>query len=80
MKNPPSNPALVDHCCPEHGPRTVAPFSYSEMCRCGRQTYVDVSGWMSTVALGQYPGEDPIEVAVLAGIPADKARAALAEL
>jgi hypothetical protein len=41
---------------------------------------VDVSGWMATVALAQYPDEDPIEVAVLAGIPADKARAALAEL
>jgi hypothetical protein len=35
---------------------------------------------MSTVALAQYPGEDPVEVARLAGIPPAAAQAALDEL
>jgi hypothetical protein len=76
MRNAPSNPAMVDHVCPTCGPRTQAPPSYSELCRCGKQCFVDVSGWMAT-ALEHYPTEDPIEVAVLAGIPAAQARAAL---
>jgi hypothetical protein len=79
MRNAPSNPATVDHVCPECGPRTKAPSSYSETCRCGRATYVDCSGWIAT-AKQHYPNEDIFEVAQLAGIAPAQVRAALDSL
>jgi hypothetical protein len=79
MRNAPSNPALVDHVCPTCGPRTQAPFSYSETCRCGLPCYIDISGWVATM-LQHYPDEDIGEVAVLAGVDPGDARRVAANL
>jgi hypothetical protein len=77
MRNSVGKPVLVNHNCPEHGPRLVAAASMSVQSRCGRQCEVDLDDWVATQR-DHYPDEDLDELARQAGFPA-QARGSLAE-
>ena len=76
MTNEPSTPAIVRHVCSVHGLRLQAPPSMVIECFCGKRCEVDVKAWVAT-QLDQRPGEDIESLAVEAGIPPHRARAAL---
>jgi hypothetical protein len=79
MTNELSTPQIVVHNCPEHGPQIQAPLLYHATCRCEKRCEVDVGAWVAEVA-AHYPGQDIVELAKVAGVPAAQARAALEEL
>jgi hypothetical protein len=76
MTNELSQPQIVVHNCPEHGPQISAPSSYDATCRCGKRCEVDVDAWVATQR-DQRPDEDVEQLARESGLIASTVRAAL---